>query len=377
MADTSKPPNACEELLALCLRGESWSPSLLKEALAIDEGRAFLSIVVERLADLFEPRLSEVYTRLFSEVVTQIAPGLTPRLRPNTASKHASTDVSRVYVLSRVTLGADVAVTSVLLDAAKRKYPHAEIFFVGPRKCYELFAADSRIQHFPAPYARTGALKDRLQATSDLWIADGLVLDPDSRLTQLGLLAVCEEKNYLHFPSRSYGADGAERLPDLAARWAREVLQIKQAQPYIKPASSLESPAEITVSLGVGGNASKGLDADFERQLIAALAQTGRSVIIDEGGDEEERQRVHQILIPGVRTHQGSFASFASLIAQSKLYVGYDSSGGHVASACGVPVISIARGFVNAKMAARWRPRGTVLDGNAADLLDQIKQAIS
>jgi hypothetical protein len=28
-----------------------------------------------------------------------------------------------VFVLSRVTLGADVAVTSVLLDAAKRRFP--------------------------------------------------------------------------------------------------------------------------------------------------------------------------------------------------------------------------------------------------------------
>ena len=36
-------------------------------------------------------------------------------LRPNR--------LERVYVLSRVTLGADVAVTSVMLDAAKRRYP--------------------------------------------------------------------------------------------------------------------------------------------------------------------------------------------------------------------------------------------------------------
>ena len=59
----------------------------------------------------------------------------------------------RVYVLSRITLGADVAVTSVLLDAAKRRYPSAEIFFVGPRKNYELFEADPRISHREVPYA--------------------------------------------------------------------------------------------------------------------------------------------------------------------------------------------------------------------------------
>ena len=49
---------------------------------------------------------------------------------------------TRVLVLSRVTLGADVAVTSVLLAAAKQAFPDAEIVFAGPRKNFELFAAD-------------------------------------------------------------------------------------------------------------------------------------------------------------------------------------------------------------------------------------------
>ncbi len=44
--------------------------------------------------------------------------------------------------------------------------------------------------------------------------------------------------------------------------------------------------------------------------------------------------------------------------------MGYDSAGGHVASACGVPLISIAKGFVSERMAARWRPNGAVLEEN-------------
>ena len=62
-----------------------------------------------------------------------------------------------IFVLSRVTLGADVAVTSVLLDAAKRRFPHAEIVFVGPRKNYELFAADPRIHHAAGRLPRAAA----------------------------------------------------------------------------------------------------------------------------------------------------------------------------------------------------------------------------
>ena len=50
-----------------------------------------------------------------------------PRMRTAPAAPHAPGFASnRVYVLSRITLGADVAVTSVLLDAAKRRYPEAE-----------------------------------------------------------------------------------------------------------------------------------------------------------------------------------------------------------------------------------------------------------
>ena len=67
----------------------------------------------------------------------------------------------RIFVLSRVTLGADVAVTSVLMAAAKRRFPHAEIVFVGPRKNYELFAGDTRIHHAEVDYRR-GGLRERL-----------------------------------------------------------------------------------------------------------------------------------------------------------------------------------------------------------------------
>ncbi len=172
--------NICNELLDYCLRGESWPPELLDRAIAVDEGRALLSIVVERLGDLFEPRLCDVYAELFMQVMERVAPEVCPRVRRAPSTCEAPRTARRVYVLSRVTLGADVAVTSVLLDAAKRRYPDAEIVFVGPRKSYELFEADARIRHLPAPYARGGSLVERLRASAALWLEDGIVIDPDS-----------------------------------------------------------------------------------------------------------------------------------------------------------------------------------------------------
>ena len=111
----------------------------------------------------------------------------------------------------------------------------------------------------------------------------------------------------------------------------------------------------------MGENAAKRLGDAQERDLLRALADTGASILIDKGGSVEERERVERSLLPGMRTHDGAFAPFAAHIAKSKLFVGYDSAGGHVASACGVPLISIAKGFVNERMAARWRPNGVVL----------------
>jgi hypothetical protein len=370
--------NTCKQLLEYCLRGEPWPESLLDRAVAIDDGRAFLSIVVERLGDLFEPRLCETYNRLFTQVILCVAPELAPRLRDPSKRSVAPESASRVYVLSRVTLGADVAVTSVILDAAKRRYPNAEIVFVGPRKSYELFEADPRIKHLPAPYARSGALKDRLQASASLWLEGGIVIDPDSRLSQLGLISVCEERNYFHFPSRAYGGDGDEPLARLAARWAHEIFGVGGAKPYIAPLASTEPPVDITVSLGVGENAAKRLDDTQERELLRVLADTGASILVDKGGSVEERERVERALLPGMRTHDGAFAPFAAQIARSKLFVGYDSAGGHVASACGVPLISIAKGFVSRRMAARWRPNGVVLtESEVSQIPDQARKLLN
>jgi len=386
LGSTSNPYVACDELLAHCLRGEPWTTDLLDRAIAEDSGRAFFSVVVERLGDLFELRLCSVYDRLMSDVIARVAPELKPRLRSSSAASPAPPETAhRVYVLSRITLGADVAVTSVLLDAAKRRYPDAEIIFAGPRKSFEFFEADLRVRHFPVDYARGGSLADRLRASASLWIEDGLVIDPDSRLTQLGLISVCPADRYFLFPSRSYGRESLEQLPDLAARWAHESFDVGRSRPYLAPRETRVPGAEITVSLGVGENESKRVAGDFERDLLHALAETGASLLVDKGGSPEEAARVDDALLSlkvpprggGARTHEGSFAAFAALIRRSKLFVGYDSAGGHVASACGVPLISVAKGFASDRMAARWRPNGFIIDGNAADPIEQVRTALA
>ena len=345
-------------------------PEELPSALLEDPGgEALFGILVEGLADRFEPALCDAYARLFSRAVARVAAGadaaaLAARYERVRRPRAVAGAPRRIFVLSRVTLGADVAVTSVLLDAAKRRFPHAEVVFVGPRKNYELFAGDARVHHAEAAYQR-GGLRQRLtvwEALKRLLAApDGVAIDPDSRLTQLGLLPVCDEERYHLFDSRAYGGASSRSLPELAAAWAFETFGVAGARPYIALGSAAPRGAHIAVSLGVGENQAKRLPDPFEEELLRLLASTGAPLWIDKGAGGDEAERVDRALKragAAAASWDGAFAGFAAIIAGSRLYVGYDSAGQHVAAAAGVPLISVFAGFPAPRMFERWRPVG-------------------
>jgi ADP-heptose:LPS heptosyltransferase len=388
------------ELLEQCLAGrppEELPPSLVEEP----GGQALFGILVEGLADRFEPSLCDVYARLFSQAVAHVAENVNPaslmaRYERVRQPRRISGEPHRVFVLSRVTLGADVAVTSVLLAAAKQRFPHAEIVFVGPRKNYELFAGDPRLRHADIAYRR-GGLRERLAVWDPLKALlaapDSVVIDPDSRLTQLGLLPVCPEEFDHLFESRGYGGETDRTLPELAAAWADETLGVPQAKPYVAlersgasggtPDADLAAGGRGThtaVSLGVGENPAKRIPDPFEERLLALLASGGAALAIDKGAGGEEAARVDRAVErSGVQAAfwEGSFAGFAAIIAASRLYVGYDSAGQHVAAACGVPLVSIFAGFPAPRMFQRWRPTGeraTVIRVDRPDPLETLER---
>jgi ADP-heptose:LPS heptosyltransferase len=336
-------------------------PELIEEPC----GKALFGVLVEGLADRFEPALCDAYARLFAQAVPgEDAAKLVERYGRARQVRPVEGGFERVAVLSRVTLGADVAVTSVLMAAAKRRFPGAEILFAGPRKNYELFAGDPWVRHVPVEYRR-GGLRERLAAAVDLRAKlegeDALVLDSDSRLTQLGLLPVCSEERYRLFESRAYGGDSARSLPELAAAWAEETLGVADARPYIAIEPLHAARPYITVNLGVGENAAKRLPDPFEEKLLRMLAATGLPIVLDKGGADEEAVRVERAAErsgAALSFWEGSFAGFAAIVAGSRLYVGYDSAGQHVAAACGIPLISIFAGFPVPRMFDRWRPVG-------------------
>ena len=361
--------NLAQELLAHCLESRPWPEHLLDNLLAQGGDGALFRIVVERLADLFDPQLCRVYAELFAEVIAKRTGqhgehllARYERIRPPRVFDRDPHSIDNVFVLSRVTLGADVAVTSIILNAAKQRFPNATIWFAGPKKSWELFAADPRLKHLTIAYRRGGSIDDRLSIWPELrdavCLPNSIVIDPDSRLTQLGLLPICPEEDYYFFESRSYGAHEADVLSHLTERWVSETFGVNRARAYISIGLGGAEFA-TTVSFGVGENPAKRVADPFEAEILRRLP---RPMLIDKGAGGEEAERVERAVSKaggnGIVMWDGSFAAFAAHVQRSKLYVGYDSAGGHVAAACCVPMISIFAGEVSERMFQRWRPSG-------------------
>jgi ADP-heptose:LPS heptosyltransferase len=389
--------------------------------------------LIEKLNDAFLPAYCNLYDRVFAQVISffrHLPEGheidqvlhrfglhneadLLRRKRSLARRKNlplAVRPLKKILFLSRVTIGADVAVTSVLIAHLKKLFPTAEMVFVGTQKLSQLYGGDPCIRVRQIDYGRSGKLLLRLETwlqmlqaieaeLSGLSPEEYCVIDPDSRLTQLGLLPVFlkpeDEECYFFFPSRSYTHSENHKLGQIAAHWIRQVSgQPGQALPFISLSSQQLAVSQqvssnvrdtdnrpiICLSFGVGGNILKRVSLEFEISLVSALSNRA-ILIIDYGVTLEEREQVSAILSvlsqngkticpiresenvrsdfnPDILTWHGSLGTFASLIAASNLYIGYDSAGQHLAAALNVPTLTI---FVNSGggyFSDRWQPHG-------------------
>lgn len=400
---------------------------------------ALFASLVERLADSFLPGDVTLYNRVFAQIIAYgrtlershaldqklasfnlhseadlIARAAScGRLQSPARWRDAKQNVRRVIALSRVTLGADVAVTSVIIERMKREFPDAEMALVGGRKAPELFGGDTRLTFKEISYYRAGTTIERLRSwldvldavremTGELQRGEFLIVDPDSRLTQLGLLPLARAAaDYLFFPSREYGSESSDALGQLTARWLDEVFgepqpttpRLSLARADTEPASHLtkrlrQSRARpiIAINFGIGENPMKRIGDDFELSLVAQLIQHGATVILDKGAGADETRRADAIIRHAIEDRaarvieldeqslpallqrgaldtemivwQGRIGMLAALIAESDLYIGYDSAGQHIAAALGVPCIDVFAGYSAPRMLARWRPSG-------------------
>lgn len=424
------PQQALEQLCALAVADDP--------ATAHAGSQALFQHIVEPLGDNFDPAMDAVYVRFFSRVIDycrrqgafrafderlrsfgleteQLLLDRAARIRSPRKYTPASNDPGRrvkvVLVPSRVTLGADVAVTSVILSRMKTVFPEASMALLGSVKAGSLFASDPRVELVETAYPRGGTLRERLEA----WVAlrksvsrrleglmpdEYLIVDPDSRLTQLGLLPLAsDDSRHFFFGSRSFSSLDVQPLPLLTVCWLDEVfgpaeferrgLEDRPQGPFVAlPAEDVARGERLrgnvrgrlaAVNLGVGGNPEKRVDDRFEAELLLGLFDEGYMLILDRGAGEEELQRTSRLTallqnqgktvstVPqagaaassaDVFVWEGSLSGFGGLIASADLYAGYDSAGGHLAAALGVAVIDIFTDAAPARMRERWAPCG-------------------
>ncbi|HEY8520955.1 MAG TPA: hypothetical protein VIN61_12805 [Gammaproteobacteria bacterium] len=407
---------------------------LAELALAADVTTATLAThalfeqVIEPLCDGFTPEGAEIYRRVFARLVCAArrvracaafeqalgVRGLRSERdllawRPAAPPLRRAADrdaVRTVLVLSRLTLGADVAICAPVLRRVRRLFPDARVALVGGEGAGAVARCVPGVEHVPLVYGRTARLADRLNAWAALCRTvtealgaetDGhIVLDPDSRLTQLGLLPPVDAARYYHFPSREYGSDRTEPLSVLVRRWLAETFGGRDVDdaPFALPDADRrwaerlravlgEGVPVVSASFGVGGNVRKRAGLELEVRLLERIVRRGARVLLARGAggaELEESERLTSRLAergvsvlhlppgralagldgrsPDVVTWQADVGAFLAAVACADAYVGYDSAGQHIAAAFGVPTLSLFLESAGRKHALRWAPRG-------------------
>jgi hypothetical protein len=316
--------------------------------------------------------------------------------------------IDKILILSRVTVGADIAVTGVILQRLRAACPRAEIVLLGGDQPVEIFGAFPGLRFRRVLYRRDGGLLERLDAwhdalavvaeeTAGLSAEAAVLVDPDSRLSQLGVLPLIDEERYLLFGSRAAGASAPSAMSALANAWMDGVLgETGAAAPGIFPAPQLLARGRelcrrlkaagarrvAAVNFGVGGNRRKRVGRPLEDGLIRMLlAEPDTVVLLDRGAGEAEAAEADRLLEtaraagapaltarfeaePFPALSRGLIAvttrigEIAALIAASDEYLGYDSAGQHIAAAAGTPGVTVFAGSNNRRFIRRWRACG-------------------
>ena len=393
---------------------------------------ALFGIIVEQLCDDYEEMPVETYSQVMSQTISYcrtLAGGasLDERLtdfgisgfdelcrRANLVhgrkyAYDAGRSPAKVILLSRVTIGADVAILSVMIQRLMRLFPEAEIVVIGDAKLEGIFGGHPGIRICRLGYARSGGLFERFSswhAAMDILARemppeserDVLLIDPDSRISQLGVLPFTHSDNYLFFNSRRCDATSTDLcMAELANRWMNKVFGTSGfCYPTIWPPAPVRLRARavtdalraagcrrvVAVNFGVGTNPRKRLSADFEETLLGAVLKSpGTVVLLDRGfGAEEQSRTAAQIdavrdrglhalstgfwdaelprISHGIVGMDCAIGEVAALISRCDEFIGYDSACQHIAAASRTPTLTIFAGSNNMHFIRRWSACG-------------------
>jgi hypothetical protein len=394
--------------------------------------QALFGIIIERLCDDFEELQTLTYNRVMAQVIAfcrgtaagqsidrqlnrfgifstaDLAERIT-RIRTAAPAMARLDAIAKVLLLSRVTVGADVAISSIVIQRLLASLPTAEIVIIGSKSAREIYGGNSRIRLREIPYARRGGLLQRLAIWHEVLAAiqDELVecplektvlLDPDSRLSQLGVLPLIAPERYFFLDTRSDAIAGsAVSMAEITNAWLDRLLgetrfsyprlwlprhTSEKADAFCTGLRAAGARRIVSVNFGVGGNRRKRVGPGLERALLLTLlAQPGTVILLDKGFGEEEVAAAEALLAQaraaGHTTGQGTFEALdpvrlpwgiigientigqiAALIAASDEFIGYDSACQHIAAAVETPCLTIFAGSNNMRFIRRWSAQG-------------------
>jgi ADP-heptose:LPS heptosyltransferase len=324
--------------------------------------KVFFGHVIEPLSDTFLIQDRNTLERALAHLITRI------RLLPQAKELHAKLDqwelhnekdllnrierislqkqfdprlsgkVKKVFIPSRVTLGADVLLNSPVIEKMKALFPNADIIFLGSSKNGSLLKGDQeRISIHSLQYNRRGFLLNRFLIWLDVIRAieeetagfgqeeEFIIVNTDSRLLQSGLLPLlppAEEETRYYFwrPSiHSQTWKGTSQAEDLL-QWLDVTfgtlfpvdafypkihfspMDISFANNIYKVLNPEGKRFVISMNLGVGGNKEKRVKfqseiaSHFELRLVEKLLADGIVIILDKGYGQEELDQANSLL---------------------------------------------------------------------------------
>ncbi|MCY4597658.1 MAG: hypothetical protein OXC19_23020 [Bryobacterales bacterium] len=386
-------------------------------AVATEASRVVLSKVVQPLADRFCQDACDCLAVFMAEAVhaprSPIASAIaklgypTPQhlierygmLDCGALEKHVDPDdVEKAVVISRADLKADIAVTSPILSCAMRAFYDAEIEIVGPRTNCLLIGPSYRLERNVVSYSHDSTLGNQLKAWTRLRakVASAiqgfdagrwLVVDPDSWMTQFGLLPLADDRYCRFFDSRSYAEQSTATIAELANEWANQWFFWGgvEALPYVvlgygpengSLCLARESRGKLAgVSFSVDGRKQVRLGADFEDRLMELLRRRGYQTVVDCGREAVDRTNAMERIraFGGSKSHLrvtsdapnnraqllmcgATIPNFSGWVRWASVYIGYDSAISHAVGSVGVPSVHLSVGAPNSTYRARWTP---------------------
>jgi ADP-heptose:LPS heptosyltransferase len=423
--------------------------------------QALFRIIIESLCDDFEDLQTETYNRVMTQVITfcrRLPAGedldlrlsafgihrrrdLLERIQTIRARRQTLTrqrDIRKILLLSRVTIGADVAITSVVIQRLARLFPQAQIVMIGGNKLTEIYGGNATITFRNVDYSKNGGLIERLagwqvvletvqEELTTCPLPNTILIDPDSRLSQLGVLPVIQPDHYFFFDSRSeVSFDSKMSMAELTNAWLNQLTGevdfcypcLWQLPANLQKAARLSQQLKkggakrvIVINFGVGGNPRKKVGQLFEAALLESLLKEPHTVILLDKGSGDSELRYSNALLQAVRAQgypvrdvefdgdfemdsrngivglQTRIGELAAIIAQCDEYIGYDSACQHIAAALQTPCLTIFAGSNNMRFIRRWSAFGpnscrivhvdTLTDPTAIDIEDIITRIMN